>query len=218
MKEEFIDIEKQTHTNHRESEGQDTITPLTNTLFLKQLAKLKSVTSNNSSNLSLSSLSTNSINSMKLSLTPKSSRHRSNEDLKDNLTNPFADLFSFNKTSSKMSLDKNDETLNTSLNLISNHQILSTKSGTDQVYDVISNIIHNPETNVLLIDKEFIENVKIVVIQAELLKKKKMNKSIFICRIFLFLFLFALFIMFFYFLKTLNVITANLNFTPLKCR
>jgi hypothetical protein len=222
---------------------------------LKQISKLRSLNSNTSTNLSLS-LSSSSINS----LTPRFN-HRlcKNTEESYSASNPFADLFSYNKTSSKLGsnislattvatrlennlstsndnlnksvhsknisfsskrnlnlIDKKDESLNASFNLSTNHQRISIKNETDQVYDVISNIIHNKEANLMLIDKEFIENVKKVVIQTELLKKKKIYKSIFICRITMFLFLFLFTIMLIYFLQTLNIIATNLN-TNLKC-
>jgi hypothetical protein len=267
----FVDVEKQTYQLHRESEGlfvfnfffifslvftvqnlksgQDTITPLTNTIFLKQLTKLKSL---NASNVSLSkskSNSNSSINSSKFALTPKLDRHQkpghgidsdasSSASLTNINNNPFAGLFSFRQQTSNSTIKGSIKTLlsqqheanpHLSLNRIENSQHSMAKhnneeneslllqpslcmapSYTDQVYDAINNIIHSPQSDLLFFDKEFIENVKFIVKQAELKRKKKADKSILICRLLMLAFLIVISVFLLYFLKTLNAVTNKL--------
>ena len=108
----------------------------------------------------------------------------------------------FNTTYSKMSNNDSEaeDLLNKSFNIKNNYiasvstsssakvSTLNHKNKTDEVYDAISYIMHNPNNNNVIIDKEFIHNIKIIVQKSELVKKKKLDKSIFICRVMLLIF------------------------------
>ena len=75
---DFVDVEKQVN---REAEGQDTITPLTNTVILKQLNKLRRVSSNKTIN-SINSSSTNFNSTNRYSSVSDSIDANENEDKK----------------------------------------------------------------------------------------------------------------------------------------
>jgi hypothetical protein len=285
---EFIDIERQVH---RESEGQDTITPLTNTAFLKQLNKLKhqygsnrtinSIASSHSNNTPPSTLvnrysslndqidasSDTSLKSSgpeyikKKSIVPESflnlfrTRSESRSAI-ENANSVFGMLdrsfFDSNSTTNcytepptnakgstnRMAIaDDAASNFKTSIYQQSHNLNHSTRAGsllninapvgvggrsanpTDQMFDALSSILINtqnvavaeppssktaqtsptdPNANTKENREKFIENVKLIVKQSELIKKHKISKSIFICRaltflMFLFMFLFVMF-------------------------
>ena len=257
-KEDFIDIEKQVLAVHRESEGQDTITPLTNAKFLKQLNKLKHYESSRSinSNTSLSSNTSygNNLNangmsnpnndtlseigstkssltrniqgkllsffgSFKNSLSASTSVAVSKNNVSefvDQLNqldckldqNQLRDHITFKINSVADEETENTDLLNKSFNLNHSSKTSLTHFQTDQVYDALSMAINNPNNNIVL-DKKFIEDVRIIVQQSELIKKRQIDKSIFICKVLItlfFLFIFSLVVLFFI---TLNSIANN---------
>ena len=137
----------------------------------------------------------------------------------------------FHTTYSKSNNDSEaEDLLNKSFNIKNNYiasvsttsstkvSTLNHKNKTDEVYDAISYIMHNPNNNNVIIDKEFIHNIKIIVQKSELVKKKKLDKSIFICRVMLLIFFIFMSIFILVFLKTLNSIANNFltlnNFNP----
>ena len=269
-----FDIERQVH---RENEGQDTITPLTNTPFLKQLNKLKhvagsnkSINSTNSSNadrIDIAEPDTQSVKSnlsqrlmKKASLVPESFRTlfrtksdnraknesnlielldqsffetKSNLDTSSNVNEKSSTLH-VNRvgsreeaSSSSKSLGFTPTNLNTNsasqkasflnLNLIT----ASNSNSTDKVFDAISSIIQNQHISLDLQSKKknanfvenlesrekLIENVRLIVKQSEMLKKHRINKSIFMCRFFTFMVFLLMFIFVLYFIKTILSIT-----------
>ena len=278
---DLIDFEKQ---KHRELEGDDTITPLTNATFLKQLTKLKHHTTFNATNAPVGACdSSKSINSLKLS--PSDSFHvthfsyaeSKNEDqlsitsvlskrIKDSVPRSLQKLFS-KKNSPKLvddlqffrskakfnnnkvghdatdsdnlksthmassladfekqinydqdiTFDKSSIMKNVSLNYKTSLSVttkLSTSAtiqsvatvavnNTDQMYDAISSIM----TKNVFIENDFIESVKLIVRQSELIRKKRLDLSIFMCRVFLFSFLIFMMAFFLGFFYTLNNIS-----------
>ncbi|CAF0819717.1 unnamed protein product, partial [Brachionus calyciflorus] len=223
MSNEIYDIEKQVH---RESEGQDTITPLTNAFFIKQLKQLKhhgsnksinsiqssnSLTNNRISTLSESDFETNSLFGDVFNIRKKSNQHL-------NIPQSFMSIFhsggsqhkisktnvsdyyqsnSFLNESFKLSqnlphkkyTDTLDEhNLNTTFysNFTSNTLKNSNQNlnQTDKVFDALSNILignnaSNQQLNQInsntqfnngkiLLDHEFIESVKLIVLQSEM--------------------------------------------------
>lgn len=266
---DLIDIEKQIH---RELEGDDTITPLTNATFLKQFTKLKHQTAtlnNNNNNLpsksinSLKSSSSNSFNStchydsknedqtsiksflsrrisvperfqklfskktspkfvddLQFFTKTKLSHNKVAQDFvdSDNMkASRFAasidDLFkqtsnendfTFDKGSLLKTSYKNSLSTATKLSNSMTFQSVTTVvvNNTDQVFDAISSIM----TKNVIIEKDLIESVRFIVRQSELIRKRRIDTSIFMCRVFLFSFLIFMAAFFFGFFYTLNVI------------
>ena len=75
---------------------------------------------------------------------------------------------------------------------------------TDEVFDAISMIVNN---NNVLIEKDFIESIKLIVRQSEQIRKRRLDLSIFVCRVILFLFLAFMMMFFIGFFYTLNSIS-----------
>jgi hypothetical protein len=257
---DFIDIERQVH---RELEGQDTITPLTNTAFLKQFNKLKQHGGSNKSINSTNSQNRYSTISDHTDMSADTQSIQSSSSQKNKFKMPQSFKTLFRGQSSRSNMDQNfmdlleqnanfdndnqTATLNRSLlyqssrneEVFSNYKSLhcgpssttnmnSAKTSflnlnsnkTDKVFDALSSII-SQQNNIILNDKannkinsienteKFIENVRLIVKQSELIKKHKINKSIFVCRLFTFLvFLFiAIFVL--YFVKTILAITSQ---------
>lgn len=234
-KDEFVDIERL--AAHRGSEGQDTITPLTNNVFLKQLSRLKPTGSTKSIN-SLQSISSTSLNrfnhshsdpdrhSIKSSFSKrvkqgmpdslialfksKKSVSRSNVSdvldqsvfLENNNDLPFSNQVSINLNEERFMFNdkKNsqEDLLNASLSLKA--ATLAGQNKPNEMYDAISMIMHYPKRNIET-DEEFIRNIKLILKQSELSKKRKINKSICICRLFTSLFFTFMFLLVVYFIK-----------------
>jgi hypothetical protein len=284
---DFVDIERQVH---RESEGQDTITPLTNTAFLKQLNKLKHTYGSNRTINSLSSSSSSRSNTLpnaeraasrysslndqidassetsiksggpeyikKKSIVPESflnlfrTRSESQSAIENannifgmldrtfsdsnSTTNCYTDPPTNAKGSTNRMAAAEDVTSSFKASIYHQSHNLnhSTRAGsllnintpggrsvnpTDQMFDALSSILINTQgttvdtttrvpqtaqdlnaTNSKENREKFLENVKLIVKQSEMIKKHKINKSIFICRtltflMFLFMFLFVMF-------------------------
>jgi hypothetical protein len=277
---DFLDVEKQTH---RELEGDDTITPLNNAPFLKQLTKLKRQTSLESLNstLSLNSLtqdeyhqqrwkpsssaeqgSIHSYKSFKLkvpesfkNLFSKSQKppeqqlmhdleyfrskstganrtNNNNHEVVDSLTH-LGNVYKSSKyvfTSYDNLADKKLNSLQSGKSLINVNKLHSrilkspmsttmaaqslvavTLNNTDQLCDAISSIIHNND----LMEKDLIENVKLIVRQSELIKKRQLVMSIFMCRVALFVFLGFMMALVFGFFYTLSSISNDPRFKRL---
>jgi hypothetical protein len=266
-KNDLIDFEKQAH---RELEGDDTITPLTNATFLKQLTKLKQLTNNAvGSSKSINTLKSFSENSFNVEIvTTKSDddqmsvkkflSKRMPERLqklfvsKSTKTPKQVDDLQFFRSKSKLNANKigkrvfdstdsdnlkasrltssiddfDRQTSNENEVAFDKNSLLKTMSGsyalstttkisasatiaavpankTDQMYDAISSIMSKN----VLIENDFIESVKLIVRQSELIKKKRVDMSIFVCRVFLFSFLVFMVAFFFLFLYTLDSIS-----------
>lgn len=266
---DLIDFEKQAH---RELEGDDTITPLTNATFLKQLTKLKQLTNNAvGSSKSINTLKSFSENSFNVEISTTKSdddqmsvkkflSKRMPERLqklfvsKSTTTTPTqVDDLQFFRSKSKLnankigkrvfdstdsdnlrasrltsSIDDFDRQMTSNENEMAfdKNSLLKTMSGsyalstatkisasatiaavpankTDQMYDAISSIMSKN----VLIENDFIESVKLIVRQSELIKKKRVDMSIFVCRVFLFSFLVFMVAFFFLFLYTLDSIS-----------
>lgn len=266
---DLIDFEKQAH---RELEGDDTITPLTNATFLKQLTKLKQLTNNAvGSSKSINTLKSFSENSFNVEISTTKSdddqmsvkkflSKRMPERLqklfvsKSTTTTPtqvddlqffrsklklnankigkrvFDSTDSDNLRASRLtsSIDDFDRQMTSNENEMAfdKNSLLKTMSGsyalstatkisasatiaavpankTDQMYDAISSIMSKN----VLIENDFIESVKLIVRQSELIKKKRVDMSIFVCRVFLFSFLVFMVAFFFLFLYTLDSIS-----------
>ena len=270
---DLIDSEKK---GNRELEGEDTITPLTNATFLKEINKLKLQNVLSTSRSSLKSSSNHSIaneNAAKISDDQISLTSMLSKRLKDSVPESLQKLFAkkpvndvqfFHSKAShakkrfyadstdaditNMNLRKGDKlaascgdfdkitnhdhenplekisffkTMSCSLKnsvsvtnsnankacqsatALSNtaHQIQA--SSTDQVYDAISLIMSKN----VLIEKDFVESIRLIVRQSEQIRKRRLDFSIFICRVILCVFL-ALMMMFFVgFFYTLNSIS-----------
>lgn len=252
MSHEFYDVEKQVH---RESEGQDTITPLTNAFFVKQIGKLKNLSASNKSLSSIHSSSSLTNGQVEFEFETKSmlsdavhfqkaknrlhipqsflSIFRSDSPHKASRTN-ISDLLNESARLSptfepKRHPEIDDPHLNTTFysNINSNHmkQSVHNLNQTDKVFDALSNIlIGNTQSNHQInpvssntyynngkihLDHEFIENVKLIVRENEANKKRKINKSRFMCSLITFLFFLLMFMLICYFLITLNSIANN---------
>ena len=256
---EFVDIERQVH---REAEGEDTITPLTNNVFLKQLSKLKhhgstrsinsltgssNDTSNNNNNNNNSESCKSSLNNLNI----KSLNSTDSGSIRSGLNNfiPESFLALFSPNLAKADAKSSASTTNILANQVSQngggggsdrppfmsstmrmntcsppssqhqHQQPSTPSTnvTDQMFDVIKNVIENPEaigaSSHLVFDKEFLENVRLIVKHSDSIRKRKADKSIFMCRLAAFVFLALMAIMFAYFLKTVVSILIRFSFS-----
>ena len=271
-KNDLIDFEKQIH---RELEGDDTITPLTNATFLKQLTKLKHHNNNNNNGVDAaifgSSKSVNSLKSFSVDSFNVETKSASELSIKSFLskrmpvrlqklfspktTPKLIDDLHFFQLKSKLSSSKRvfdstdsdnlkasrltssigdfDRQINNENDIgFDKNSLLKTMSGsyalstatkvsasatvqsvvtttvtaankTDQVYDAISSIMNKNGH----IEKDFIESVRLIVRQTELIKKKRVDMSIFVCRVFLFSFLVFMVAFFFVFFCTLDSIS-----------
>lgn len=234
-----FDVEKQVH---RDSEGQDTITPLTNVFFIKQLSKLKQHNGSSKSINSIqsgSSLNRNSIlvendfDTHSLHKIPEaflslfrssSSRSQSKTNLSDIIyqsNNLLNESFKYSPNlNQNKKLNQEESNLNTTFNsgkqslvhLNSNSSNASVANKTDKVFDALSNILlqQTSQNRKIYLENEFIENVKLIVKHSEMIKKKKLDKSIFMCRFITFLFFLFMLMLVCYFLKTLHSISSNI--------
>ncbi|RNA17839.1 hypothetical protein BpHYR1_038549 [Brachionus plicatilis] len=168
MSREFYDVEKQVH---RESEGQDTITPLNNAFFVRQIGRLKNLSASNKSLSSIhssSSLSNGAANPVEFEFETKSmmsdavhfgkaknrldiprsflSIFRSDKASKTNISELFNESVRLSPTfESKRQPDADDLNLNTTFySNITSHTIKQSAQNlnqTDKVFDALSNII-----------------------------------------------------------------------------
>lgn len=255
MSTEFYDVEKQVH---RESEGQDTITPLTNAFFIKQFGRLKNLSASNKSLSSIhssSSLTNGPSNPVEFEFDTKSmlsdAAHYGKAKNRLHIPQSFLSMFrsdsspyksknnisEFLSESARLSptfglnrrSDADDANLNTTFHSnITPHNIRNSSQNinqTDKVFDALSNILIGNTTSThqvnqvssnnyynngkIHLDNEFIENVKLIVRENEAIKKRKINKSRFMCSLVTFLFFVLMFLLICYFLFTVNSIANN---------
>lgn len=227
------DIEKQ---SERASEGQDTITPLTNTAFLRQLSKLKHHVGVGAQQSSGSTKSINSIGSNCRSETTSfpfdqdtqsvSSLNRlpSNNRVPENLLALFSkdDPSTFSNSDFVRSVSVSAKHLNSLETRTSNivaEKLVDALSSMVSFNQDFANAMgvkstkksNNNNSDELLLDDEFLKNVRLIVQHNELMKKQKLNKSIFACRIFISIFLIIMILMIGYFLKTVYSISESFN-------
>lgn len=232
------EIEKQTH---REAEGQDTITPLTNSVFLRQLSKLKhqsTVAGQSGSNKSINSIGATTPRSpLDTSLDTQSITSLNNAGKSKAPKTPenLLSLFSRGTTNSSSA---SDFTRSASASVKHLNAIVDAKSSNmvaEKLVDALSSMVSfnrdfvpvkstdrqksgrtTPKTNTLIrsdedvvLDDEFINNIRLIVQHTEMMKRHKLSKSICACRVFMALFLFVMVIMICYFLKTVYSISES---------
>lgn len=223
----------------RGAEGQDTITPLTNSAFLKQLSKLKHYTG--------SVRSVNSTNSSSDPATPTDGKEfdaqsfksrssiNSNQSRKNRTPANLLSLFRTHSKSSRLNLD---ELISSNLEIVGggdngaellhaktyqppntptiSFAHLSSSNSTsnnraDKLVDVLNSIIINSNNDSTsdLKQNELLNNLRLLLKHSEMMKRQKLDKSIFICRLFIFFFFLLMFLMICYFLKTIHSISNN---------
>jgi hypothetical protein len=201
--------------SNRENEGQDTITSLSNNIYLKQLAKIRK----KSSNKSKSSISSKSNEVQNLNITQSNSRSASPDFVssKTNLRSIFKNRDSFSSKKSirieKGTLIINDENelastditpsnLNKIRKISSRSSLLDIKiekdatNTSEQVYQVLKDAIDKNDSE---LSKKFIQQVVETVKIQQIKKQRKMDKDRKACfmieiLVFLLIFIMAIFL------------------------
>lgn len=236
MSTDLNDIEKQID---RAAEGQDTITPLTNSIFLRQLSKLKhQVGLGGSQQLAGSSKSVNSIdssnrNSVETSFPFDSDLSGEESSSKKPPPAPRAPenlLSLFSNDRIKVQSNINSDLIR-SVSSSAKHLATETRSSNaKKLVDALTSMVSfsqelsNAKTNLndrqsrtptkedddeIFMDADFINNVRLIVRHSETLKRHKMGKSIFACRVFMLMFFIVMMLMIGYFLKTVYSISES---------
>jgi hypothetical protein len=206
---------------NRENEGQDTITSLSNNIYLKQLAKIRK----KSSNKSKSSISSKSNEVQNLNITQSNSRSASPDfaSSKSNLRSIFKNRDSFSSKKSirieKGTLVINDENEQASTDIIPSNsnkiRKISSRSSlldikiekdatntSEQVYQVLKDAIDKNDSE---LSKKFIQQVVETVKIQQIKKQRKMDKDRKACFMIEILVFLLIFIMAIFLIK--NVIT-----------
>lgn len=84
-------------------------------------------------------------------------------------------------------------------------------SKTDQVYDALSIILKNSINTDTSLETDFVNKIRKHIAETKSKREKKSNKVKWMCSIAVYLFFFVMFLMVCYFMRTLYVITTNLN-------
>lgn len=238
--ENFIDIEKQQQylNTYRGSEGQDTITPLNNNVFLKQIAKLKSNSGSSKSVNSITSAYSSSNNINQCTSSINSIKSAAYNEKSPKIPKRFQNLFKTKSNSSlsqigAASLNKSTNYLGKSSNNSSKNRInlisqlssrldenevsltvtaipVSNLNQTDLVFDELSVMLNKSSSQKVTLDDEFKENIRFIVKQSELLKKHQTDKVRWICTIWTYLFFFLMFLFIIVFVFELHSIGIKL--------
>jgi hypothetical protein len=212
---------------------------LSNNVFLKQIAKLKTNNGSSKSINSVNSLSSNNLNQYLHTSSVNSIKSNTSSTNESSLNMPktFLNLFK-NKSNSNLSeIDKiniNRSTnflgkisagssimkLNAKLNdcddesekNVSFSQVAAVNNcnQTDLVFDELSIMLNKSSNNKVLLDDEFKENIRIIVKQSEILKKHQVDKVRLICTIWTFLFFLFMLIFFIFFIFKLHSIGTKI--------
>ena len=212
---------------------------MSNNVFLKQIAKLKTNNGSSKSINSVNSLSSNNLNQYLHTSSVNSIKSNTSSTNESSLNMPktFLNLFK-NKSNSNLSeIDKiniNRSTnflgkisagssimkLNAKLNdcddesekNVSFSQVAAVNNcnQTDLVFDELSIMLNKSSNNKVLLDDEFKENIRIIVKQSEILKKHQVDKVRLICTIWTFLFFLFMLIFFIFFIFKLHSIGTKI--------
>lgn len=212
---------------------------LSNNVFLKQIAKLKTNNGSSKSINSVNSLSSNNLNQYLHTSSVNSIKSNTSSTNESSLNMPktFLNLFK-NKSNSNLSeIDKiniNRSTnflgkisagssimkLNAKLNdcddeseknvSFSQAAAVNNCNQTDLVFDELSIMLNKSSNNKVLLDDEFKENIRIIVKQSEILKKHQVDKVRLICTIWTFLFFLFMLIFFIFFIFKLHSIGTKI--------
>lgn len=232
-KRDLNDVEKQAdeqqaltqQPSHRESEGQDTITPLTNSIFLKQLSKLKHTTQalmGSSKSLGDSGGSSESLKSlgslggskqsnvatktpdtlMALFEAPPSINPITTSDLIRSASVSAKHLNSINSIHSSTAAERLVEALTSMVSF--NRELAMTPK--PQLRKLNNN---NENQSEFVFDQDFIADIRLIVMTHELRKRHRLSKSIFTCRLVVGVFGLLMIAMIIYFFMTMNSIVEE---------
>lgn len=236
MNSEIKDLNELEKQLDRASEGQDTITPLTNAAFLRQLSKLKhqggigSSQQSSGSTKSINSIDSNNRSPLETSFpfdqdtqsisspTKKNTHNR----LPENLLSLFSKdgPIALNNSDFARSISASAKHLNSLENRTSNVVAEKLVDALTSMVSINQELVYGKaaksvkqkninDSEEIFLDDDFINNVRLIVQHNELMKKHKLSKSIFACRIFISIFLIIMLLMIGYFLKTVYSISES---------
>jgi hypothetical protein len=90
------------------------------------------------------------------------------------------------------------------------HVSIANTNKTDQVFDALHMIINQNSTQMIYVDDDFVQNIRLIVEQTEQTKRRKLDKNRCFCRLFTMAFFLLMFMFVCLFLKTLHSIALNL--------